>query len=362
MKRSRKILIGFILFVVVIVLFFLKSFYDAGAFRTVKSRKLCDCRKVPVLSGPEDIVIDAEKRIAYVSAGNWRKLMAREPARGAIYSYDLDKKGEPVDLSADISFPFNPHGISLYRGADGKRFLYAVNHGLTMKGDSVTVKNTIELFEIGNGKLVHEETFHDASMISPNDVTAVGPRSFYFTNDHGAAGGIGKIIEDYFRLKWANIVYFDGKNYSIAAGQICYANGIFLAPGGINLYAISTTGRRFMSYRRADNGALTLESELPLDSCGDNIDITDDGRIFVGSHPNIIAFLKYQKDPKVLSPSQVLEISRAGDGWKKTEAYLDDGSEISGSSVGAVWKDRLLVGSVFAEYFLDCTMNPQKGN
>jgi len=36
--------------------------------------------------------------------------------------------------------------------------------------------------------------------------------------------------------------------------------------------------------------------------------------------------------------------------------YLDDGSVLSGCSVGTVYRDRPLIGSVFESFFLDCRM------
>ncbi len=60
----------------------------------------------------------------------------------------------------------------------------------------------------------------------------------------------------------------------------------------------------------------------------------------------------------MLSPSQVLKITPAG---AVEEIYLDDGSQISTSTVGAVRGNRLLIGNVFDDGFLDCTMAPHGG-
>jgi arylesterase/paraoxonase len=40
------------------------------------------------------------------------------------------------------------------------------------------------------------------------------------------------------------------------------------------------------------------------------------------------------------------------------EIYLNDGENLSGSSVAAVLKDTLLIGSVFDDHFLLCKMSP----
>ena len=50
---------------------------------------------------------------------------------------------------------------------------------------------------------------------------------------------------------------------------------------------------------------------------------------------------------EVLSFSQVLKITISDGKTKITEVYSNDGSEISGSTVAARYKDALLIGTVF---------------
>jgi arylesterase/paraoxonase len=195
-------------------------------------------------------------------------------------------------------------------------------------------------------------------MISPNDVAAVGPRQFYFTNDHGSKSDGGKQIEDYLRLSRSNIVYYDGTSLRKVAGDLAYANGIWATADGKNIYATSTIGKKFHVYDRdGKTSSLTQVSELYLDTGCDNIDVDASGKIRVACHPKLLSFVKHVKDRTKKSPSQILEVFKSENGaYSFKEIYCNLGDEISAASVGAVYKNRLLTGAIFEDFFLDCTM------
>ena len=79
--------------------------------------------------------------------------------------------------------------------------------------------------------------------------------------------------------------------------------------------------------------------------------------LWVGSHPKLLTFVKYSKDPGVLSPSQVIKVEKKAPGqYDVKEIYLSHGQPLSGSSVAAVFENTLLIGSVFDEHFLLCNL------
>ena len=98
--------------------------------------------------------------------------------------------------------------------------------------------------------------------------------------------------------------------------------------------------------------ALAFRQAIPLGSGPDNIEIDEHGDLWIGSHPKLLRIEAHRDDSTTLSPSQVLHVTPDG---KVDEVYLDDGSTISGSSVAAVRGNRLLIGEIFDEGFLDCT-------
>jgi len=107
--------------------------------------------------------------------------------------------------------------------------------------------------------------------------------------------------------------------------------------------------------RDTSSGALTFGQEIDVGTGPDNIEIDASGDLWIGAHPKLLTFVAYAEDAAKRSPSQVLHVSRgpAGD-FKVEEVFLGRGDDLSGSSVGA-WRDgRLLIGSVFDPYFLDC--------
>jgi hypothetical protein len=61
-----------------------------------------------------------------------------------------------------------------------------------------------------------------------------------------------------------------------------------------------------------------------------------------------LKFLAHAKNDRKVSPSQVIKITYEGKGiYEQSLVYSNDGSEISASSVGAFYKEKLLIGPVF---------------
>jgi arylesterase/paraoxonase len=213
----------------------------------------------------------------------------------------------------------------------------------------------VEIFEFKNNALIHRETVEDEMIISPNDIVAIGPRQFYFTNDHGYRSALGKKLEDYLQLSRSNIAYYDGKSMRIVADDLLYANGIWATNDGKLIYAATTTGKKFYEYERDADGSLKPLSQLDLGTGADNIDVDAKGIIRIATHPKMITLLKHFGNKESMSPSQIIEVFKnEKGGYSFKETYLNLGDELSASSVAAGYKDRLLVGAVCENHFLDC--------
>ena len=354
MKKWKKRLIAVLsILAVTAVILALKTLRDAGEFKKLSAHSDCACTAVSGVPGPEDIAIDNSTGTAFISSFDRRAAMAGTIRPGAIFVYNLEGRPRLKNLTEGLAIRLNPHGISFYRAPDGKKYLFAINHQIA--------EQLVEIFEYDGNALVHRETVRGGAIISPNDIAAVGPRRFYFTNDHGSTSRLGKLIEDYLQLSRANITYYDGKSFRIVADGLAYANGIWADGGGRLVYATSTVGRKFHVYNRDPaSGSLRRESELDLSTGADNIDVDQDGMIWVAAHPRLLTFMKHASDKTKKSPSQVLEIYWTGSGYAFKEVYLDRGEEISGASVAAVYKNRMLLGAVFGNFFLDCTMKRRR--
>lgn len=327
---------------------------DSGAFRTIEPHFEGRCERVDEVMGSEDIVLDPIMKRAYLSYQDFRSLKQTERAEpGAIASYDLERGGAPVKVAMDFPQPFHPHGLSFFRSADGERRLFIVNH---------PDRNTshVEIFAVEGVEtptLRHLRTVTGPEMISINDVVAVGLDQFYATNDAGTrADDALRTVETVLRLPWASVLYFDDVHFTTVVEGLTYANGIAVSADGRAVYVAETTGRKLSIYDRdVSTGELTLRSSKVIPSGLDNLSIANDGSIWIGAHPKMFDFLAHSNDPTALSPSQIFRATVDGTSVNVEEIFLDDGRQISGSSVALpVGSKRFIIGTVFQEHFLDC--------
>ena len=324
-------------------------FSVAGQFKTIEPHFDGQCRQIKGVVGPEDITIHPKTGIAYISSCNRRAVERGRPGGGAIYAYKLgqDPAGL-INLTPDADKDFQPHGISLFLGAQGRDELFVVNH----QGG----KHKIEIYDLEDGQLSHRQTLSDPLLVSPNDIVAIDRDRFYVTNDHRYPRGIKRTAEEYLRLKLSNVLFYNGSNFIEAASGIAHANGINVSSDGLTIYVSAVIERALHIYKRdPTTNALTLESKLELETGIDNIEIDQKGDLWIGAHPKLLDFVKHARSPAAISPSQVLHLNREKNGkFNVAEVYIDDGKEISGSSVAAVSGSRLLIGCVFDQIFLDC--------
>lgn len=333
------------------VLLYLGWFYAplSGAFSHHDDRLARECRKVDTFPGPEDVTIDPDLNLAFISADDRRATQRGAPVQGGVYAMSLDEAATVRRVGGDGFGPFHPHGFSLWKGADGVRRLFVINH-------RTATDSTLELFDVGaDGSLTHARTIPFPAGSSPNDVVGVGPEAFYASNDHGAAAGLLRTLETYLALPFANVVYFDGARWTTVAKGLRFANGINRSPDGRDIYVSELYSRRVDVYRRdASNGALTRIRSWPVDFGADNIEVARDGGLWVAGHDNVFAFLAHARDAKKVSPSRVIRLNaETGD---YATLFSDRTGVLNASSVGAVWDRTLIVGSVFDSHVMVCPL------
>lgn len=348
MKTRTLILAGLVLALAAMIV---HTLYLAGSFRTIEPHFAGQCRAVEGVTGAEDITLDPHRPVAYLSGYDRRAAMAGEPHQGGLFRYSLDDpQARPMRLNHAPLTDFQPHGISLYTDQQGRQSLFVINHG---GGQS-----TVEIFDFDDGDLVHRRTLKNPLLNSPNDLHAVGHDQVYVTNDHGSRSEFGRTLEGYLRLPLANVVFFDRDEARQAAAGIRFANGINQSPDGLTIYVAALTERGIAVYDRDPlTNVLDYRKTIRLKTSPDNIEVDDQGRLWVGAHPKVLEFVAHIDDPEHLSPSEVLRITPfAEDNFGVDSIYLNAGEQLSGSSVAAVRGSRMLIGSVFEPHFLDCEM------
>lgn len=337
--------IGIIL-IIGISAFILKTLNDAGEFKSIVSHFDGECISISGNVGAEDITI-LSNGLAIISSDDRRKTLAGNPVQGTIYSYDLNEKTpQLINLTPMLPFEFHPHGISIYTLGESSFVLAVVNHSYG--------RHSIEIFEYGNGLLTHKKTIKDPKLISPNDLVFLNETQMYITNDHGSRSKWMKSIENYLQLTRSNVVFYDGNEFTIAAENLRYSNGINVSPDRKNLYVAETVGKKISEFAIDKNShKLTFIQSIDFNSGVDNIELDQEGNLWIGSHPKLLTFTRHAKNSSIISPSQIFKVSTGGEN-KIKEIYLNGGEELSGSSVAAIWENILLIGPVLEDHFLHC--------
>lgn len=334
MARFLKLLLLLIVTLVAYVL------WGSGITRTIEHRVAGSCRSVPGVSGPEDIIIDASGGMAWIAA--------IEGEETGLYTWPLDTPdARPVRVAIDGIAPFPPLGMSLWQGVDGERRLFVINRR----------DHTVEIFRItATDRLQHLRTVADPLIRYPNDVTATGPDAFYVSNTHESAPDtLPRLAEMFLRLERGDVVHVDGTRARVAATGIAYANGNALSPDGTAFYVASVSTSEVYRYRRAPDNTLTFIDTIPVPGGADNIDVQPDGRLTVGLHPRMLDAFRYLSGGTAVAPSRVVQIDVIGTPAVEI-LYEDPGEELSAASVAPRSGNRLLIGSIRDDHFLDCTL------
>lgn len=329
--------------VVAAVIYFIgNTLFVAGAFKSIQPHQEGITEKIYIgIYGAEDMDLDEATGKLYISSANRWNTQQGLPADDGIWVLDVDSsQSSPSRLATNYPGEFHPHGISFLR-TDSTTQLWVVNHN--------PAGNFVEVFMIKNDSLLHQRSLEDPSMCCPNDVVAVSANQGYVTNDHGTRKGFKRTLEDYGRLPFSSLLYFDGKRFTTAYGGLRYGNGVNISNDGKQLYLAETTGRKVLTFDRdAATGSLTLVNTFQLDTGVDNIDVDANGHLWIAAHPKLLAFVGHAKDSTKKSPSQVLRLTPLDtEGFQVTEVMMEDGRQLSGSSIAVRYKDELFVGGVF---------------
>ena len=342
MKRQKKVL----LFLLILLIAFVANiFISTGYFRTIENKFDGDIVKRIELPGAEDITVSLIDSFAIVSSTKRGIYPPKEEEIGGLYLLGL-KNQDFVLTPLTSLFPksFAPHGISMIK-KDSTYKIMAINH--TLEGHS------IEVFNLQNKTLTHQKTLSHELMVSPNDLVMIDNNRFYFTNDHKYTEGLGRLTEDYLGRSLSNVIYFDGTTYREVANEIAYANGINYDTNRNLLFVASPRKFLVKVYKTIDDGSLEFIENIDCGTGVDNIEFDNEGHLWIGAHPNLLKFASYAKGKVEHSPSEIIKIDyKNTNNYSVESIYLNDGKNMSASTVAAPFGDLIITGNVMDDFFL----------
>lgn len=325
-----------------------------GLFKTLKPYFAGTCTTVPLAASAEDIRIDHDRGVAYLSYLDRRAVAEGKARTGTVALLDLNV-ADPRPRPALATEPagFRPHGLSLYVPEQGPRRLFVISHP---DGGA----HAVEIFEeSATGAFAPVETIRDPLLVSPNAIVAVGPREFYVANDSGASNRFERLQERLFRRGLSTVTHFDAKRMRVVAEGLQSAGGIAVSNHGLWVYVSETDGNRLRIFDRdSATGALEPRNIVELGSAPDNLNIDTDGTLWIAAHPRLLALRRHRRDATKPAPTAVyrLRTSVVEKEDRVTIPYLDRGNGISAGSVVAVHDRRMLIGSLTEHKALLCEL------
>ncbi|XP_015769516.1 PREDICTED: serum paraoxonase/arylesterase 1-like [Acropora digitifera] len=337
---------------------------NAGAFTHTVNHSPGPCRPIKV-NGSEDLALLPDG-LVFISSVLRYKLP---------FSYDaeLDKRDSKL-LTFDFAKPdqdpievtlknfnrtgFNPHGITVYQDPSSNRVsLFVINHRLDSQA--------IEIFDLerASHSLVHRRSVVDPLIWSPNNLYAVGPNSFYVTNDNffHFESTVLRQVATFFLNYWlhGSVVFFDGvRGFEVAQG---HPNGISMDKSERFVIVPNTLSRSVVVYRRRHDNSLEETQTIKVGSLIDNVNVDPvTGNLWLAGIPRVSDIVEHINNISHRSPSQIMmlqlgEPASSGIGfpdYQLREAYMDDGRQITGATSAVVYKDRLLIGSICGNLLL----------
>ena len=359
-KLLRPLLIGLVILLSGVLVLAIDVARFAGEFHEFDARFPGRCSTIALGGSAEDVQIDRERGVAYLSVLDRASGEPSEAITGSVMLLDLNLQ-EPAPRAALAYDPpnFHPHGLSLYQRAGEAPRLFAISHWPDHS-------HSVEVTEQAGGAFVPRETLRHAEFVNPNALVAVGPRQFYLVNSDRGGDQSARTREFLFRQALGSLVYYDGEHAQVVEQDLGFPAGIAISPDGTRLYVGEVLRKQLRIYRRdTATGALSLEEIVALGTSPDNINVDDDGVVWIAAHPRLFAFGAHVGNPAKRAPTQVLRFdprqpkpAAGANDPRLTQVYGNDGGEISAGSVAAHWRSEFLIGAVFDPKVLICKPPP----
>lgn len=357
------------------------------------AQALGDCRRLPLvdaatgklLRGIEDIEVDPEAGVAYLSAQDrWALENAVDSGaaslpQGGIYLLrpeqlrQADRPAALRNLTAGFTgqADFHPHGIAFYRAGTGPALLAAINRayraGKAAGADAWRPETSIEIFAVTPEGLQHRSSLAASAFCHPNNLAWIDESRLLVTNDHAACGALGVWVETLLGGDGTVVLASLTPDFSLAettvvADSVPYANGIAVDRKDDRVLVAATRASAVFSFALADLAEGTTApavERIELDGGPDNLTWQADAPLLMAVHPDLFSLGLYRNQwlGAEHAPSRVVAVC-ADD--RRTRTLFDDrgGMLFSAATVAVSLDEYLLIGSVAEPGLFACHPAP----
>ena len=306
-----------------------------GAFSQIEDTAALPVKVIAEIPGPEDLELNHDSGVLYFISS---KPCSENPGRGGVYFIDLNQDTrQAMAFEFERPLDFHPHGLSYLHQGDSQ-YLFTNNH----RSDGT---HSVEIFRITKDhQLEHLESITDPLLTSPNDLVAIGPRSFYVTNDGRAHDRFTRSVDTFLGRKTGKVLFFDGQQFITVVDNLNFPNGIALDTNSKQVFVAETLSGYVNTYQVVDENQLRLVDSYFAGVGIDNINVTPNGLLVAAIHPNLLALSKHMKGSAKPSPSKVVQIDVVS--GVQSILYQHNGEAVSGISAAIPYQGLLFLGAV----------------
>lgn len=342
----KKFFLGLMVILIGLAFFVFNMLSSTGFFRTIENTEGFVINHSYEIWGTEDFAISRTDSFLLISADDRAAKFSDRERTAGIWMLDLKTdNAQPKLISQNFNQAFFPHGISMIQIDSSTYKVLVINH--------VNGQHSIEVFHLKGDALNHQQTIKDDLLFSPNDIVAIDEQRFYYTNDRLVSEGFGFFAANYLGKSNSNVGYFDGHNFSIVAEGLHYGNGINYDAERNLLYVASLRKFFVKIYQRQDDGTLNFIEDIDCKTGVDNIELDENGDLWIGCHPSLMAAKSFLQGKTDYSPSEVIHIQyNSLNDYTVESVFEDDGQQMSACSVALPFGGGIFLGNVNDKHFI----------
>ncbi|KAJ1668201.1 hypothetical protein IW140_000495 [Coemansia sp. RSA 1813] len=301
---------------------------------------------------------DDEYDMSFESEADHIYVMDENDTYSEIRAMEMSNNGSLQPFSQGLRL----HGFDIYWDPNDPRDMtfILVNHQVAHGAVSIFSYNR------GSDHMVHVETVRSDLLHSPNNILAMSKRAFYATNDMAFTKGFMRTISSNTRLPDGHVVYHsDGGEFSVAASNIRYPNGIAKHNGWI--YVASCTDPGVQIYKEDTRGTLSFCGRIVYDDgIPDNIFVDpENGHLYSTMFLKAKESHKFFRNPSLnttkLAGTKIVRLiqrDHPSSGFDIESLLIDSGELMPSATIAAIQRrnqiQRMLVGCVMCDFLVVC--------